>query len=723
MPPLPGYPTPIPDPQPLGRILKPRSIAIVGASTDPRSFGGFVLANLECFGYREPVHLVSRNSKRIGNRPCVGSIQELPEGVDLAVLAIPAEGALDAVRALGARRAAAAVLFASGYSENGDEGRLRQQQLSDAAREAGVLLVGPNCMGFTNFEAGIPVTFEPVEPHPCNGRPGVAVLAQSGAMAANLRDSFIGRGQPMTLAFSTGNEALVGIEDVLAHLIADPQTMVIAMYAEQIRRPGLFLRLAARARRAGKPIVLLMPGRSMRARQAAQSHTGALAGDHAVAVTMLEREAVVVVDSLDELFDATAILARFPAPVRAGPAFMTGSGAVKNIALDFADQLDLELPPLADSTVQRLTALLPRYAVAENPLDYTTISVRNPGLIGQLIDTMLADSGIGSLVMSVMGGPPMAQRDKADHLLPALARADKPVVLAVLGDDGPLEPFFVQAIRDSGVPFFRSVDRALRALARVTAYGKAVERAARSVPEATTPSALPGPVPAHGVFPEYQGKRWLAKSGVPIPRSDLAHDVDEAVRIAGEIGYPVVLKAQAGELAHKSDVGAVLVGIGDETALRSGWRRLTGNVARHRPGLQLDGVLVEAMGRRGLEMVVGARRDPEWGPVVLVGMGGIWIEVLKDVRLLAADMAEKDIADEIRRLRSGPLLAGIRGAAPADVGAVARVAALLGRQMRANPQIVEIDVNPLVVYEDGVLALDALLVCRPADTSRQDETA
>lgn len=711
----------ISDPQPLGRLLKPRSIAIVGASTDPRSFGAFVLGNLERFGYRESVHLVSRSNKRIGDRPCVSSIEELPEGIDLAVLAVPAEGALDAVRTLGARRAGAAVLFASGYSESGDEGRLRQQRLSDAAREAGVLLVGPNCMGFTNFEAGIPVTFEPVEPYPCNGRPGVAVLAQSGAMAANLRDSFIGRGQPITLAFSTGNEALMGLEDVLAHLIADPQTTVIAMYAEQIRRPGLFLELAARARQAGKPIVLLMPGRSARAREAAQSHTGALAGDRAVAVTMLEREAVVVVDSLDELFDATAILARFPRPVRAGPAFMTGSGAIKNITLDFADQLDLDLPPLADSTVQRLTALLPGYAVAENPLDYTTISVRNPGLIGQLIDTMLADRGIGSLVMGVMGGPPMAQRDKADHLLPTLARADKPAILAVLGDDCPLEPFFVQAIRDSGVPFFRSVDRALRALARVTAYGKAVERAARFAQEAPAPAPLPGPVPVHGAFPEYQGKHWLAKSGVPIPRSELARDVDEAIRIAKEIGYPIVLKAQAGELAHKSDVGAVLVGIGDEAALRSGWQRLVGNVARHRPNLRLDGVLVEAMGARGLEMVVGARRDPEWGPVLLVGMGGIWIEVLKDVRLLAADMAESDITDDIRRLRSSPLFSGVRGAAPVDVDAVARVATLLGQQMLANPQIAEIDINPLVAYEDGVLALDALLVCQPSSTLRQDQ--
>jgi acyl-CoA synthetase (NDP forming) len=704
------------EPTPLGRVLRPRTIAIVGASADPRSFGGFVLGNLERFGYAGDVHLVSRSSTEINGRPCVKTVDELPEGIDVAVLAIPEAGVLDAVKSCGARRMGGVVIYASGYAEAGEEGRAKQQALADAAREAGLPVLGPNCMGYTHFALGIPLTFEPVSPYPSHGRPGIGVLAQSGAMAANLRDAFIGRGQVLTAAVSTGNEAVLGVEDVLADFIADAATRVIAMYVEQVRRPQLFLKLARQAREAGKPIVLLMPGKSARARDAAQSHTGALAGDHATATALLKREAVVVVDTLDELFDTAAILARFPVPSSCGTAFVTGSGAMKNIALDFADAIGLELPALSEATTKRLTELLPAYAVAENPLDYTTISVRNPGVVGELIDALAADQNVGNLVLSIPAGPSVAQRDKAQHLLPALARSAKPAVLVLIGDNGPVEDFFIDAIRESGVPLFRSPDRALRALAQVAAYGEALQRAARATGPVPAPlpssTPLPAPLPPSGVLAEYQGKAWLAAAGLAIPKGRLARTVDEALAVASDVGYPVVIKAQASELPHKSDVGGVIVGLADAAALREGWQRLHASVGRHRPELVLDGVLVEAMGSRGLELVVGAKRDAQWGPVVLVGLGGVWIEALKDVRLIPADMAQSDIVVELSRLKAASLLKGVRGASAVDVNAVARVVALIGAQMRANPLIAEVDINPLVAYAHGVLALDALVVCR-----------
>ena len=702
----------------LHRVLQPRSIAIVGASADPRAFGGFVQANLERFGYEGELHLVSRSSAEIGGRACVQTVEELPQGIDLAVLAIPEAGVLAAVEGLAARHCHAAVLFASGYAEAGDEGQARQQALAATAREAGILLVGPNCMGFSNLAAGIPVTFEPLPARPRETRPGVGVVAQSGFMAANLRDAFLGRGVPVTSVFSTGNEVSVCVEDVLAHYIADAQTRVIAVYAEQIRRPPTFLKLAAQARDAAKPLVLLMPGRSARAREAAQSHTGAFAGDHATAMALLQREAVVAVDTLDELLDTTAVLLRYPQPPAGGTAFMTGSGAMKNIALDFADDLGLDLPLLTPATTQRLTALLPAYAVAENPLDYTTIGVRQPGLIGEALLAMVDDANVGSLVLAIPVGPEMAQRDKAEFIVPALARATKPAVLVLTGDGSPVEPFFVEAIQASGVPMFRSTDRALRAMRRVAMYGEALQRAARATRGTGTALPLPGAVPPNGIFAEYQGKAWLARAGLAVPKGALARSAEDAVRVAREIGFPVVLKAQASELPHKSDVGGVLVGLADEAALRDGWQRLHADVGRHRPGLQLDGALVEAMGPRGLELVVGAKRDADWGPVVLVGLGGIWIEALHDVRLIPADMAEEDIVVELGRLKAAAVLQGIRGAAGVDLQAIARVVALVGAQMRANPQITEIDINPLVAYAAGsaqpVLALDALVVATAA---------
>ncbi len=697
-------------------IILPRSIVIVGASADPRSFGGFVQGNLERFGYSGALHLVSRSSEEINGRTCVKTVDALPEGIDLAVLAIPESGVLEAVKALAARGCKSAVLFASGYAEAGEEGQHKQAELARVAQEAGILLVGPNCMGFTNLAAGIPVTFEPLTARAPETRPGVGVVAQSGFMAANLRDAYLGRGLPVTTVFSTGNEVSVCVEDVLAALIGDSQTRVISVYVEQIRHPHLFLQLAAQARAAAKPLVLLMPGRSARAREAAQSHTGALAGDHATATALLQREAVVVVDSLDELLDTTAVLLRYPQPPAGGTAFMTGSGAMKNIALDFADDLCLDLPELTPATVDQLTAKLPAYAVAENPLDYTTIGIRQPGLIGELLLTMLDDARVGSIVLAIPVGPVMAQRDKAEHIVPAIAKATKPAVLVLTGDSSPVEPFFMEAIAASGVPLFRSADRALRALRRVAHYGEALQRAARAQSTAAQAIPLPGTVPPNGIFAEYLGKAWLAQAGLAVPQGALAITADEAVAVASRIGFPVVLKAQASALPHKSDVGGVLVGLADEASLRAGWDQLFASVKRHRPELVLDGALVEAMGPRGLELVVGAKRDADWGPVVLVGLGGIWIEALEDVRLIPDDMAEEDIVVELTRLKAAVVLQGIRGAAAVDLHAIARVVAQVGAQMRANPNITEIDINPLVAYPLGsavpVLALDALVVAK-----------
>jgi acyl-CoA synthetase (NDP forming) len=609
------------------------------------------------------------------------------------------------------------VVFAAGYAEAGEEGRRKQDALAAAAARHGIALAGPNCMGLTNFRDGIPLTFETVDRYPGSEVPGVSIVAQSGAMANNIRESLIGRGLPITCAVSTGNEAVLTLEDYIEHFIADRSTRVIAVYAEQIRRPQKFLELARQAREAGKPIVLSMIGRSERAREAAQSHTGALTGDYATACALLRAEAVVVTETIDELFDVLPILLRHPQPPDAGLAFVTGSGAMKNVALDLAQDLGLDLPAFTDATVQALQAMLPGYAVSENPLDYTTVAVRDPALMGTLIDAVAADPQCGCLIVSQMGGSAMNQRDKAQYMVPAVARADKPAALVIMGDDGPLAPELLQAARDSGVPFFRSPDRAMRAMALVRAYGRALQEL-RQEGRRTQAASLP-PVreafPEGGTVAEYRGKAWLAQAGLPVPRGALATDVEAAVHIARDIGYPVVIKAQAAALPHKSDAGGVIVGIADEAALRAAWDRLVANVKQARPGLVLDGVLVEAMGRKGVELVVGARRDPLWGPVVIVGLGGVWIEVLKDVRLLPADADEAQVLRELDRLKAAAMLKGLRGQPPVDLRAVARVVTLVGDVMRTVPQVREIDINPVMASEDGVVALDALVVCDPGE--------
>lgn len=715
----------------LQQIVAAKSVVIVGASDDPRALGGFVLANLTSFGYGGAVHLVSRSSTQINGKACVDQIAKLPLGIDLAVLAIPEAGVLDAITQLGERQCHAAVLFASGYAETGEEGQERQRVLQAAAKNAGVRVIGPNCMGFTNFSTKLALTFEPlsesyIEAANQMAPSGIAVIAQSGAMAAGLRDALLGRGLLPQMVFSTGNEVDIQVEDAIEHSLADDNIRVVCVYAEQIRSPQRFLQLAQEAVKRSKPITLLMPGKSARAAAAAASHTGALAGDHAVASALLRAHAVALVNSLDELIDTTAILARYPAPPVGGVAFMTGSGAVKNIALDMADSVGLPLPELQTKTVNQLSDKLPSFAVAENPLDYTTIGFRQPGLIGEIVHTMLSDTGISSLVLAIPAGPVMAQRDKADHILPALAAAIKPVVLIINGDDGPIEPFFIEAIRTSRVPFFRSTDRALRALGCVCAYAQAAQ-SLRQRDQATKQQAaviaLPESVKplVRGIHPEYAGKAWFKALNLSVPVGLLAHNTSEALLIAEQIGYPVVLKAQASALPHKSDAGGVIVNVKDADALQLAWQKLHDNVTNYanakRMQLQLDGVLVETMGTQGLEMVVGAKRDGAWGPVMMVGLGGIWIEALQDVRLLAPTLTEDEIITELHQLKAAAVLRGMRGQSAVDFKAIAQVVKRLAEQMLVNEDLMEIDVNPLIVYpvsisansKTSVLALDALI--------------
>lgn len=690
----------------LERLLRPRSIAIVGIS-DGRSMGRVVLMNLQRFAYAGDIHLVSRSSTRVEGVPCVASLDDVPDGVDVAVLAIPAAGMLAAVEQCGRKRFGAVVVFASGYAETGAAGRLQQQSLSDAAHRAGLLLVGPNSMGLTNYAGGVPLTFESVLPLRESTGQGIALLSQSGAMANNMRDAFSSRHLRVSCSVGTGNEAGLCIEDYLEHLIADTHTGVVAIYAEQVRQPQRFLALAARAREAGKPIVMLMPGRSARAQAAALSHTGAIVSNHATASVMLRRQAVVLVETLDELLDTAALLCRFPSPPAGGVAFATNSGAVKNIALDFADAAGIDIPELAAESVARLKALLPDYAVAENPLDYTTANAKDPALMGKLLQVLDADPHVGCVVLAAMAGSPLSQRDKTDHLLPAMAAMSKTAVLVILGDTLPLEPFFAEAIEQSRVPTFRSTDRALRAVANLNVYREALAVAPRRANGQAVRLQLPT---GRTTLAEYESKALLTRVGLPVPASGMATKLDQALQVAERVGYPVVLKAQSPQLMHKSEAGGVVVGLRNSQELREGWARLQGNVARARPELTLDGVLVEAMGAAGVELVVGAKRDPDWGPLLMVGLGGIWIETLKDVRLIPVDMHPSDVVAELRRLKAAPLLQGARGALPVDLGAVAHLTAAIGALMLAHPEIAEIDINPLMVRPDGVCALDALVV-------------
>ena len=692
----------------VGRLLRPRSVAIVGVSEDPGSMGGRSYRNLDAFDFAGDVHLVSRTNASVGGRACVATIDDLPDGVDAAVIALPARAIIPALEACARKGIGGAVVFAAGFAEAGTEGIEAQARMTAIARDADIAVLGPNTLGMTNFVAGNCLAFGPNMPSPPSDRPTLAVLAQSGAMMGSLRLSATVRHYAVSYAIATGNEAVTGVEDFMAHIVDDAHTHAIAVFAEQLRRPLDFLALARRARANGKPVILLHPGRSDRARASAASHTGALSGDYEVMRALVGSEAVILVDTLEELLDAAEFFTRFPVGQATGPSVITDSGALRGLSLDFADSLGLVLPELGAGTIARLRDRLPTFAEASNPLDITAQGLKDMPLYTEATAAMAEDPGSSGVLVAVMPGSPDVGLIKAQAILPALTASDKPKAYVVLGD-APVDPTLAPMLQTSGIPFYRSPERALRMFAHSARFARMKVRA---VPPTDVAVGIGDPLPGHGAMLEHAGKALLRSAGLTVPAGALATTPEEAAEAAARIGYPVVLKVQSAQLLHKTEVGGVAVGLADEAALRSAWATMAARIAAARPDAVIAGYLVEAMAERGLEMVVGGRRDPNWGPVVLFGLGGVWIEALQDVRLAPASVAEAVVIEELGLLKAHGLLEGARGATPIDKSAVAQVVTTIGDLLIRHPDIVEIDVNPLMVFGAGKapVALDALVI-------------
>jgi len=687
----------------VARFLRPQSVAIVGISSRPGSAGQVVLLSLELNEFKGDIHLVGRSGP-IDGRPVLRSAQELPDGVDLAVFTLPAAAVREAVGACIERRVGAALLFAAGFAEAG-EGKL-QDEIAAAARAGGLALVGPNCLGYTNNVDGLMLHMliaRRVRRLGADAQPGLAFVGQSGGMLGHFQRAADARGLPVAYVVSTGNESGLDLVDFLEYLVADAATRALVLYAEQVRRPALFLAAIRRARAARKPVIVMLPGRGLKARQAALSHTGALAGDHATVRTLVERAGAIVVDALDEATDLAEILTRYPAPPAQGPALLTGSGAFVALSSDLAEELGLDLPRLEPGTLSVLKEALPAYGSYGNPLDITAGA--KPEAIPVAVKALLADPGVGSLLISY----PINDKATVQAFNAGMAGSGKAKVLVALGDTSPLDAGVMAGVAESPAIFARSSDRMLRALAHYTRYGKLLARPGTAAAGGSS-EALP-PL-GRGPQPEWLGKKVLAAAGVRVPEGALARTRVEALEVAQRVGYPVALKAQAAGLAHKTEAGGVMLNLADAAALATAWDAAARELSARAPGIVLEGFLVEKMAPRGIELMAGAKRDPAWGTVLLVGLGGIWVEALGDVRLLAGDATEEEIHSALIGLRAARLLQGHRGSPPADTEAAARAVAAIGRLMQAMPALVEIDVNPLLVLPrgEGALALDALLV-------------
>lgn len=696
--------------QQIDRLLRPKSVAVVGASDRTGALGATLLNNLVQYEFAGEIYPVNPKRDELLGLKVYHSVEELPEGIDCAVLAIPRPFVLDTVRQLAARKCGAVVIYSAGFSEAGEEGMKEQLELGAIAAEHGMVIEGPNCLGCTNYIARVPLTFVETNMRtPPKGTRAVGIASQSGALAAVLATALHPRDLYVSTSVSTGNEAASGVEDYVEWLVDDEDTHVIAMYVESLRRPQAFIAAARRARAAGKPVVMLHPGKSDKAQASAATHTGAMAGDYALMKTKLAREGVIFADTLEELADITEIALRCKALPGANMAVLGESGALRGLAFDIAEDIGLDLIDLNDDNSPALRALLPDFVPVSNPTDITALGLSEPDIYTKVLTALLEDERVGSVVSSIIQSDPITSGIKFPHIIKVLEDGTfpKPLVFAGVDEGANAPKEYIDGLRKVGIPWFPSTERAYRAIARLADLAKR-DLTDRSAP----PIAVPGLDAVSGVVPEYKAKELLSPLGIPFPESRFAASAEAAATAAEAIGFPVVMKAQAAALGHKSDAGGVILNLKSAEEVREAFTRIHANVGAYDASIRLDGVLIEKMGRMGVEMIVGAKNDPQWGPVVLAGFGGVTAEILKDVKLFTPDLDEAAVHRALLGLKQAPLLTGWRGSPALDVAALAALIVRVGRIMTGNPAIREIDLNPVIVHPEGegVLALDALML-------------
>jgi acyl-CoA synthetase (NDP forming) len=680
----------------LHSALSPRSIAVIGASDNPHKVGGRPILYLQKYGFRGALYPVNPGRPTVQGLRAFPRLEDLPEAPELAIVAVAGDEAVRAVQACAARGVKVAVVMASGFGETGPQGLAVQQGMVDTARRAGMRLIGPNCQGLANFATGVVANFSTIF-HELQGRDGpVAIVSQSGANSQQIYTLVYEKGLGIRHVHATGNEADVSIADLAAAVVEDPGVRLLLLYMEAIKDPAGLARAAEAARARDLPIVALKAGRTARGQKAASSHTGALASEDRVVDAFFERHGIWRAADPQELVSAAALYAAGCRPRGKRLVVLSNSGASCVMAADYSEQRNIPLAAVSEEARAKLKKALPGFAALDNPIDVTGALLGNPELFGAVLPAVGDDGQSDALMLAL----PVAG---TGYDVPRFARdlsafqASYGHAVALAAPQASVRAEFERA----GVATFVSERAAMDALAQVADHADLLRR-----PPA--PVAVPIPVSGSRVLNEFESLGWLQTAGLPVVEHVLCRSREEAVDAASLFGDAVVMKACSPDVPHKSDHGLVALSPPDAAAEFDRQRTKVAAL-----GARFDGVIVARRARRGRELALGARLDAQFGPVVLVGDGGIYLEALKDFRLLLPPFTEGEVLAKLGELRVAPLLGSLRGQAACDAPAFARMAVQLGDAMLAwRGKVAAVDINPVIVFETGAgaVAVDALVI-------------
>lgn len=699
--------TPADEPGGLGSILRPRSIAVVGASRSSSTIGYQILANLVRHGFNGPVYPINPNADSIHSIKAHRKISDVGGLVDLAVIVVPRVLVPGVVEECGQAGIKGLVVISAGFKETGGEGAQRERELLEMVRGYGMRMVGPNCMGVINVDPEISMnaTFAPVMPP--FGSAGF--VSQSGAMGLSVLDYAREYGIGIAQFVSVGNKADVSSNDLLLEWEKDPAIRTILMYVENFGNPRKFLEIASRVTRT-KPIIALKSGRSTAGARAASSHTGALAASDTTVDALLAQAGVLRAASVEELFDITMAFAgtqRLPGSRRV--AVVTNAGGPGILAADALDAHGLELVELMPATVLALTPLFPAEASIRNPLDM--IASAKPAAYKAALKALLADEGVDAVVPIFVPPLGVTQEDVAEAIAEAVAESpDKTVIPVLMGREG--LPQGRAVMHAAGLPayvFPESAARALDALCRQREWvDRPVEVVTDLEADRDAAAAIVKNVQLEGrtKLTELEALGICEAYGIGVASARIAADPDEAVKIAAAIGYPVVMKIVSQEIVHKSDSGGVITGLTNDADVRTAFAKIVENVNRAEPDAAVDGILVQRMVKGGRETICGIVRDPLFGPLVMFGLGGIYVEALGDVMFRVAPLKDSDARNMVAGIRGTKLLGALRGQPAVSADALADALRRLSQIAIDLPMIEEMDINPLLAFETEAIAVD-----------------
>jgi len=695
--------------QSLDRLFAPQSIAVVGASNTAGKAGAVPITLLRSQGYGGTIYPIHPTADTVQGLPAWRSLGDLDEAVDLAIVAVPAQHVLQTLQSAREGQLANAVIFTSGFAETGARGLEQQQTLQALAAARGMRLLGPNCLGFMNIPRAVYATFSPAPLVGAVARGDIGMVTQSGAFGAYAYSMARERGIGLSFWASTGNESDVGVADCLQWLVDDPNTRVIMAYMEGCKDGDALKRALRAAHDAGKPVVITKIGRTDAGAKAAASHTAALAGNDAVYEALFRQYGVYRARDMEEFFTLGHSLSVWRTARHAPRSLgvVTISGGVGALMADEADDHDLALPALDAQAQARLCARIP-FASAANPVDVTGQALTDPGVIQATCLDMLASGQFGALaIFLAAAGSSESFWPHVQDLVQTLHARHPGTPLAICAL---LSALRRKILERYGCAVFEDPSRAVQTLGKLLG-----RQATLPVAAVTMDTALPMDGSARsGALSESQSLALLSAIGIPVASGRVVASAEQASAVAAQLGVPVVMKIASADIPHKSDVGGVRLNVAGADQVQRAYQDIMASAARHRPEARIDGVLVAPMIRSVVECILGVQCDPVFGPVVMFGLGGVFVEIFKDVSFRLAPFDETEAHAMIRETRAAQLLQGARGGVVADVDALAQALARLSQFAYAQrDRITSMDINPLGVLPkgQGVIALDAVVVC------------